>query len=246
MVLDMNKNSRFASYRNIILFTLLAALMLTGVYRVIRWKDTTGNYISSYDELYHTPKNTIDVAFLGSSHCYAGIYPAVMWEDRGVTSFDMAVSGQDKDSCYHALIELLKTQKPKVVFADLYALTFEEHAFIGNVYRNLLSMRTSSNSVQLVTSYADKKDQEDFILRWPIVHTRYRELQPYDFLEYPLNDFGRGRSLRLGAHRRILDHTLHGYRPFCSALQQQPQMAGSDDPAFRKKGLPACLYDSPL
>ena len=107
MSLDMNKNSRFASYRNIILFTLLTALMLLGVYRVIRWKDTTGNYISSYDELYHTPENTIDVAFLGSSHCYAGIYPAVMWEDRGVTSFDMAVSGQDKDSCYHALIELL-------------------------------------------------------------------------------------------------------------------------------------------
>ena len=194
MSLDMNKNSRFASYRNIILFTLLTALMLMGVYRVIRWKDTTGNYISSYDELYHTPENTIDVAFLGSSHCYAGIYPAVMWEDRGVTSFDMAVSGQDKDSCYHALIELLKTQKPQVVFADLYALTFEEHAFIGNVYRNLLSMRTSSNSVQLVTAYAEKEDQKDFILRWPIVHTRYRELQPYDFLKYPLNDFGRGAA----------------------------------------------------
>ena len=28
MSLDMNKNSRFASYRNIILFTLLTALML--------------------------------------------------------------------------------------------------------------------------------------------------------------------------------------------------------------------------
>ena len=159
-----------------------------------------------------------------------------MWEDRGVTSFDMAVSGPDKDSCYHALIELLKTQKPQVVFADLYALTFEEHAFIGNVYRNLLSMRTSSNSVQLVTAYADKKDQEDFILRWPIVHTRYRELQPYDFLEYPLNDFGRGAAYDW-------EHTDVSWS---SALRQQPQMAGSDDPAFRKEGLPACLYDSPL
>ncbi len=178
----------------VLCFILLTAILLTLVYRALSWKDTTGNYISSYDELYHTPKDTVDVAFLGSSHCYAGIYPAVLWEDRGVTAFDMAVSGQDKDSCYHGLVELLKTQHPQVVFADLYALTFEEHAFIGNVYRNLLSMRTSANSVQLVTEYADPKDREDFMLRWPIVHTRYRELQPYDFLNYPLNDFGRGAS----------------------------------------------------
>ncbi len=173
-------------------FSLLTIVLLTFVYRALSWKDTTGNYISSYDELYNTPKDTIDVACLGSSHCYAGIYPAVFWEDRGVTAFDMAVSGQDRDSCYHGLVELLKTQHPQVVFADLYALTFEEHAFIGNVYRNLLSMKTSANSVRLVEEYADKEDREDFILRWPIVHTRYRELQPYDFRNYPLNDFGRG------------------------------------------------------
>ena len=177
-----------------LLFLLLAALLLGGAYRILSWKDTSGNYISSYEELYHTPKNSVDVAFLGSSHCYAGIYPAVLWEDRGITSFSMSVSGQDKDSCYHALRELEKTQNPQVVFVDLYALTFEEHAVIGNVYRNLLSMRPSANSAELVLDYADPADQEDFLLRWPIVHTRYRELGPYDFLEYPLNRFGRGAA----------------------------------------------------
>ena len=176
----------------ILLFTAVSLCCLYKVYDVLRWKDTTGDYLSSFEQLYATDNNLIDVAFVGSSHCFCGITPAFMWEEKGIAGFDMSVSGQDRDSAYHHIKELLKTQSPKVIVVDLFALTFDEHAEEGNIYRNLLSMRTSKNSVELVTEYAHKSEWENYISRFPIVHTRYRELTEYDFDLPAQNYYGRG------------------------------------------------------
>ncbi len=175
----------------IIAFSIVTMLAIACVYHVLSWKDTYGNYDSSVNQLYSTPSNTIDVAFAGSSHCYAGINPDVLWETKGISSFDMAISGQDKSSTLHYVKELCKTQNPQVVFVDLYGVTFERHAMQGNVYRNMLSMKLSLNAADLIYSYIEE-DQLDYILRWPIVHTRYRELQNYDFYQYEYSVYGRG------------------------------------------------------
>ena len=186
----------------VISFILLAVFAVTALYRIVRWKDTTGDYISSIDQLKNTPKDTIDAVFVGSSHVYCGVNPAILWEDYGYSAFDMAVSGQSKEVAYHGLVELVKTQSPKVVFVDLYALTYEGAGDIeGNVHRNLLCLPTSPNSVGLLTDYLGTEDEEsrkklgDYFFRWPIVHTRYRELQKWDYIEYPANEFLRGEAM---------------------------------------------------
>ena len=172
-------------------FTLLG-LTVFSVYNVLKWKDTTGDYLSSVEQLYATPEDLIDVVFVGSSHCYFGIQPAILWKQYGIAAFDMSTSAQDKDSAYHELVELYKTQNPSVIYVDLHALSYDQHLYKANVYRNYLSLRTSSNSVALVNKYIEEKDRESFYLRFPIIHTRYRELKKYDFLEYAPNSFGRG------------------------------------------------------
>lgn len=174
------------------LFLLLLGWMLYGILRILDWKDTTGDYLSSMEQLYHTPDHAIDVAFLGSSHCYCSIYPAYLWQDEGIAAFDVAVSGQDKASTCHALMETLKTQKPKVVFVELYGLFFDRHAVEGNVYRNMLSMKPSLNSLELIREYVEPEKQMDFVLRWPIVHTRFWEVDKYDFVQYEPSVYGRG------------------------------------------------------
>lgn len=178
-----------------IAFLILLSVILAGTYKVLSWKDTTGDYQSSTAQLYNTDKNLIDVVFLGSSHCYTNIYPSLLWRDYGYSAFDMAVSGQDKNSTYHDLVEVLKTQQPKVVCVDVYGLLFEEQAVRGNVYRNMLALKTSKNSIELVKSYVDEEEWGDFFLRWPIVHTRYKELGRYDFITNDINVYGRGEEI---------------------------------------------------
>ena len=172
-------------------FTLLGWIVFS-VYNVLKWKDTTGEYLSSVEQLYATPENLIDVVFLGNSHCYFGIHPAILWKEYGIAAFDMSVSSQDKNSAYHDLIELYKTQSPSILYVDLNALTYDQHMVVSNVYRNYLSLKTSPNSIALVNKYIEEEDRNSFYLRFPIIHTRYRELKKYDFLEYAPNSFGRG------------------------------------------------------
>lgn len=186
----MKKSALF--FVKCICFFSLLGLVVFVVYDVLKWKDTTGDYLSSVEQLYATEDDLIDVVFVGSSHCYCGIYPSVLWQQYGIAAFDMSVSSQDKNSSFHDLVELYKTQSPSVIFVDLHALTYDKHLVEANVYRNYLSLRTSPNSVALVNAYIDQEERGSFYLRFPIIHTRYRELKKYDFLQYPPNTFGRG------------------------------------------------------
>jgi hypothetical protein len=176
----------------IVAFIAIAFLTIILLYRALKWKDTNGEYLSSVEQLKNTDDNLVDVVFVGSSHVYCGIQPAYFWQDKGWSVFDMSVSGQDRNSSYYHLKNLLKTQSPQVVVVDLYGLTFDKHEVVANEYRNYLSLPTSPLSVKHVMSYFDKEDRTDYFVRFPIVHTRYRELAKYDFINYAPNKFGRG------------------------------------------------------
>lgn len=175
-------------------FVLLLSLILRHIYSVLSWKDTAGDYLSSVQQLYYTPEHTMDVVFAGSSHCYCSVYPEYLWRDYGYAAFDMAVSGQDKSANYYSLLEVLKTQAPKVIFVEMYALLYDGYSQEGNSYRNLLSMKNSTNNIRLVRETVDGERQMDYLLRWPVIHTRYAELTRYDFVQYAPSEYGRGAN----------------------------------------------------
>lgn len=181
-------------------FTVIFCLCFVYVYKVLSWKDTMGMVGSSVVQLDHTEDNIIDVAFVGSSHVFAGIHPRTLWNEFGLSTFDMSVSSMDMDSAYYYTKNMLKTQSPKYVFVDLYAITFEKHLSPGNLLRNMLSMPISKNSVDLVTSYFgdDKESAKDYLLRFPIMHTRYKELTFNDFKDMGYAIYGRGERYVLG------------------------------------------------
>lgn len=185
------------------IFVALLLIVIYGSFRIITWKDTAGDYLSSMTQLYHTEDNLMDVVFVGSSHCYCGVNPAILWDQYGMAAFDMSISGQDKDSAYHALKELLKTQSPKVVCVDLFAMTFDRHLVQSNVYRNMLAIKPSKNSYELVRDYEPDDGWEDYVLRWPILHTRYRELKRFDFETYKPSTFGRGQALNFNTNPSV-------------------------------------------
>ncbi len=187
----------------IVSFTLITTIILALSYQTLSWKDTSGEYVSTIAQLKNTPNNTIDVAFVGSSHVYCGLAPHTLWNNTGIASFDLAISGMDRYSAYYYTKYLLRSQKPKVVAVDLYSLTFDGHMVLGNEYRNMMSIPISKDSIDLAKEYSTstKEDSEankainNYTLRWPIVHTRYKELKKGDFIEAPENSFLRGENL---------------------------------------------------
>lgn len=180
-------------------FLLLTGIVIFAVYGVLSWKDTSGDYISVTKELEKTPKNSIDVVFLGSSHVYTSVYPAILYRDYGMSAFDMSLSEQDKDCSFYCLKELLRRQRPKVVCVEMYGLMFDGHSKIGDAYRNVLALKTSKNSLELAKKSGAKEDYLNYILRWPIVHTRYRELKKFDFIPSEIDKYNRGAIMGWGS-----------------------------------------------
>ncbi len=191
--------------KNVIKCTAFAIILISVIgltLKVLNLKDTSGgndNNYSAYDELYKSPRNSIDVVFVGSSHCYNSIYPAVIWHEHGIASFDMAVSRQSRNESLGALREVLKTQKPRVVAIEMYGLMDADEEEEGNLYRNFVTMRRSGNMLKTLKGENQSPDAvKDNFLKWPIVHTRYRELGSYDFYGSPAASVGRGEDMRMG------------------------------------------------
>lgn len=174
-----------------IAFLLVLLLCISAAYRVLAWKDTTGENVSTVEQLYATDNNLIDLVFLGTSHIYFGISPAEIWKSSGISSFNLAVSSMDKVSSKHFLVELFKTQSPKVVCVDLFSLFYDELSLESNEYRNYLPMRLSPNSVHAILEYGT--NIANLLTRWPILHSRYKELTALDFVGSSVNRFGRGQ-----------------------------------------------------
>lgn len=178
-----------------VVFTIVLAGCILLTFRTLSWKDTGEDYVSSMEQLKNTPKNSIDVVFLGSSHVYCGVLPEVLWDEYGIASFDMAVSGADRYSSYYQLKYLLKKQNPKVVMVDIYGLITGKMEVEGNIYRNLMSMGMSKESADLIKKDADKEQFFDYFFKWPVVHSRYRELKKGDFVKNPVNSYMKGEEL---------------------------------------------------
>lgn len=164
----------------IIVFCLIFVVLFNYIYRVLSWKDTAGDYYSSMESFYALDEDVVDVLFLGSSHCYCSINNSYLWNNYGISSFSLAISGQDLASTYYCFKEALKTQSPKVVCIDAFGVLFDGYEVEGNLYRNTLHFKPSVNAYHAVNDMAGENAQ-DILLKWPIVHTRYAELQKGDF-----------------------------------------------------------------
>ncbi len=166
----------------IIIFCVIFLVLLNRIYTILSWKDTAGDYYSSVDSFYEVDNGLVDVLFFGSSHCYCSIDPSVLWNEHGIASFSLAISGQDFASTYYTFKEALKTQDPKVVCVDLYGANFHGYGVEGNLYRNTLPFKLSLNSYERIDNMVPEEDEKQaFWFRWPIFHTRYREVKMEDF-----------------------------------------------------------------
>ena len=177
-------------------FLLLLFLITRGAWNLLRWKESRG-----IRQMYRYPKQTVDAAFLGSSHCYMTVNPAWLWEDHGIAACNVGESGQNLGTTVTYMKELLKTQKPDVIAVELSYFSWKFGGFLnGNIYRNTLGLRWSADyldNLRFTVNVARSQGITDeyykyILLKYPVVHSRYDELTEEDFTGLPEDpSFGR-------------------------------------------------------
>ncbi len=113
---------RFENPAKFISFSLILIISLIEINKILEPKFILQNSewptTSSYNQFYKMNRESIDVIFLGSSVAASAFIPQEIYNDFGITSYNLASEQQSIFLSYYWLKEALRYQNPKIVILD--------------------------------------------------------------------------------------------------------------------------------
>lgn len=258
----MGKKNLIKRCVSVTTFLLILLLVLGRVYQVLSWKDSATEYMTPVETFYGLEENVVDVLFLGSSHSYCSVINSQLWEDYGIAGYSLSISGQDIAASYYWLQEALKTQKPKVVCLEMFGAVYHGYLVEGNLYRNTLPYHISADYLHMIRDLTDEEsgslqiendivcegDRSSFLAKWPIIHTRYKELQKQDFTGPDTLYIGFSAQL-IGSDYSPIDWTRDGLELYTGdeilEMEEEKWLRRIIE-LTREKGIELCLFLAPM
>lgn len=203
------------------MFAALLAAVLLVVNEVLvphYFYDTTYAMTSTYRGFYKMERDSVDVLFLGSSHCVNAFSPQELYDSHGIRSYNLGSEQQNLLVSYYWLKEAFRYQTPRVVVLDVllcFPYNAEEplNSAEATVRKAFDVMRWSSvkkEAVEAVCEYDGEQSLSSFFFPNIRFHTRWSGLNESDFT-----------SLEMGRHYEMKGYSLlrnrcntEGYRPF--------------------------------
>ena len=186
----MKKNIKFA-IKSLVFLALLAIVLGITTYILIPkfYYNSDWPTSSTFLGFYEMEENTIDVVFLGSSHCVSAFSPQYLYNEFGITSYNLGCEQQNLITSYYWLKECLKYQSPQVVVLENYLCYDYMPAYKMNCEENRLRkavdfMRLSENKIEFINALCENDESFDKLsfyftnLRY---HDRWKELTASDF-----------------------------------------------------------------
>ncbi|MBQ7889498.1 MAG: hypothetical protein IJ356_07035 [Erysipelotrichaceae bacterium] len=185
---------------SLIKFLLLMGMMLcfviylSAVFRP-RKTDFPNDTTRKVSGFYALEEYSMDILFMGTSHTYYGFNPSVIYEKTGLNSYVFAGECQPISVTYHYLVEALKTQKPKLIVLDVFALlpSANKCQTDGIIKVNVENLKFSRNKIDALKLIKNENLWEN-LLDVSIYKERWNEITEEDF-KYPVEnhfneDFG--------------------------------------------------------
>ena len=159
---------------------LVAALVLGAVSTLCSPK--RHNYGSDWGEFLREEEDTIDVLFVGSSLTYCNIIPAVLWEQTGLTAWDVTGPELTVPGAYYYLKEALKTQNPRAAFIEISAVLYPRYT--GFTKTVVGQMPWGLNRLQMILREAEPEHRLGLLFPLHFYHSRWTELTDDDWSVY--------------------------------------------------------------
>lgn len=176
-----------------LIFLCILCVCIEFVYQIIVPKffyDNAWPTTSTYTGFYEMEENTVDVIFLGSSHAVSNFIPQELYNNYGITSYNLGCEEQNLLTSYFWLKEALQYQQPQVVVLDCYLLfeynkTEPLNSSEACTRKAFDYMKWSSVKAEAVKTIC-KLDENQSLLSYyfPNIryHTRWRGLEENDFV----------------------------------------------------------------
>ncbi|MCR4924647.1 MAG: hypothetical protein K5931_11620 [Lachnospiraceae bacterium] len=166
---------------------ILIAVIFIGVYffidRLFLLKSKEG--ILQMHSLYKQDENTVDVLFVGSSHIFIHVNNGILWEEQGLSSYDLASAEQPFWISYYYIKEALKTQKPKLIVLDITTpgvrpVDFQPENWMAT---NNYGFKYNKNYYDALKSNTLEQSFRRLLIPLNSMHGRYNDLREEDFTD---------------------------------------------------------------
>lgn len=200
----VKKYSKVRTIFSVVAFLIIFSILFHMFSYVLRDK-TAANRMYPY---FKEKKNTIDTLFIGASAVDEGISPMQLWEEYGVTSYNLANGGQSLPVNYWCLKVALKTQKPKVVVLDLRYLFMQDKLANqpNRLYQFTDNIPFSLDKIQCILDCAEPDSWADYLMNIRVYHLRWKELTQTDFSK--ISTKNKGGSINFTEGSKELSDTL--------------------------------------
>lgn len=137
-------------------------------------------------------QNSIEVLFLGSSQMIYAAQPMILWEQHGITSYNMATSATTIPGNYWGARIAFETQVPKVVMIDCTFAYMADKTFyeLPRIHSAIDGFWPSKAVYETINDLVEPDHRFEFYWTPYIYHTRWKELSESDFVE--VTDHGSG------------------------------------------------------
>lgn len=190
--------------RNFFIFLLCFFLIITLITPIFVPKFLDGLATTAViDGFYELENNSIDVIFLGSSQVMTAVSPMQIYNDTGISSYNLGTEQQNLVTSYYLLEEALRFQSPKVVVLDMLFLFpyYNESALNSKeefVRKSFDYMKWSANkweAINTICTLDNTHKIQNYLFPFLRYHSRWAELNSSDFTylfknkENPLKGF---------------------------------------------------------
>lgn len=179
---------KYAFFIKGVLFLSLLAVVLSTINRILIPKyfiDDQWSTTSTYLGFYEMPKDSVDVLFLGSSHGATAFIPQELYNNYGITSYNLCCEQQNLVVSYYWLKEALRYQKPKAVVLETFYLfndRFDDsEAYIRKAIDYMKWGSVKREAVDAICSIDTNQSKSSYYFINQRFHTRWSELSENDF-----------------------------------------------------------------
>lgn len=168
----------------------LGMIYFLTILHIPKWLENRWHPSKTNTTFYKLEEDSLDVVFMGSSVMSAAVNPYQLYDDYGISSYNLAIMQQPMIGSYFWLKEVLETQSPSVVVLEVKTAGRVSDKNEADARKSYDYMKWGKNKLQYAIEYCEIT--EDSIISeylFPIAkyHSRWSSLSEEDF-EYVLGD----------------------------------------------------------
>lgn len=189
-----------------------------------------GVQVVTYSNFYRLPEESVDVIFLGTSHLLNAFIPQELYNEYGITSYNLSSPYQPPLMSYYWLKETLKTQRPKTVVLDTYYIPEyrskkSPEDFVRSALEHMCWGAVKIEAIYNACKKYSGLSELSFYLPNIRYHDRWENLWENDFL---FEEYALSRDLK-GAHILTGNKNKKKFRPFRMQQLNKDQIKPLDE-----------------